>query len=168
MTHIKLGDLVTVNSPRYYGVVAGMPGGQSGFDVTKFYVFYREIPHPVIPLPRDNLTVIGNAFNLIPRSLKDDPPEEGKSFIPLRPEADCPGGCLASGSARSTPDSLKYHLEMGYTHWIPKPSLPESSPEDRDESEFEAWWAGPSCVSGDSYHHTAKAAWMARARKDRE
>jgi hypothetical protein len=168
MTGVNVGDLVRVNSTGSYGVVTGVTGGQSGSDIKKLYVLHNVGTCSVVLWDEDNLTVIGNAFDSIPRSLKDEPPAEGKSYIPLRPEAHCPGGCHADESARSAPDILKHHMEMSYTHWVPKPSLPNLTPEEREEAAFYAWWAGPSCVSGDSYRHTANAAWMARARKDRE
>ncbi len=60
----------------------------------------------------------------IPRSLNDDPPEDGKDIIVLKGDV---------SAMRVT-----YPLYSGnWTHWIPRPELPQL---DKDQQEFEVWY----------------------------
>ncbi len=65
----------------------------------------------------------------IPRSLNDDPPEDGKDIIVLKGDV--------SAMRISYHDSFNEIHAGKWTHWIPRPEI---SKEDKDDQEFEAWY----------------------------
>ncbi len=65
----------------------------------------------------------------IPRSLRDDPPKDGKDIIVLKGKV---------SAMRISYEHDYYEVHAGnWTHWIPRPELPQI---DKDQQEFEAWY----------------------------